>query len=61
MGESDGAVLALQLFAAGPAQHRKGIAAAVEQDNGLLSAIDGVASVSRDQTAREKMLSFPVS
>ena len=40
MRERDGAVLALELFAAGAAHHGKGIAAAVEQNQRLLAALE---------------------
>src|SRR5258708_3099569 len=41
MSERNGAVLALELCAARPAHHGEGIAAPVEQDQGLFSAIEG--------------------
>jgi hypothetical protein len=40
VGERDGAVLALQLFAAGAADDGEGVAAAVEQDQRLLAAVE---------------------
>ena len=59
MRECDRAVLALELFAAGAADHGEGIAAAVEQDQRLLAALERrlVCSTS----AREKSCSWPVS
>ena len=40
IGERDGAVFALELFAAGAAHDDEGVAAAVEQDDRLLAAIE---------------------
>ena len=40
MRESNGAVLALELFAAGAADHGKGVAAAIEQNQRLLAAFE---------------------
>ena len=55
VGEGDGAVLALELFAAGAAHDDKGVAAAVEQDDGLLAAIErGLRFV--DEGAGEEVL-----
>ena len=55
MSESDGAVFAFQPFAAGAAHHDKGVAAAIEQDDGLLAARESGLGL-RDQTAREELL-----
>ena len=55
MGERDGAVLALQLLAAGPAQHGKGKPAPVQQDDGLLSPSER-SFVRLHQSAREDAL-----
>ncbi len=53
--QSDGAVLALQLFAAGAADHGKGVAAAIEQDHRLLAAIERRARL-LDQRARKELV-----
>jgi hypothetical protein len=53
--ERDGAVLALQLFAAGAADHGKRVAAPVEQDQRLLAAIQSLAGLLH-QRARKKLL-----
>jgi len=53
VGQRDGAVLALQLFAAGAADHGEGIAAAVEQDQRLLAAIESGLRL-LDERARKK-------
>src|SRR5215470_3816128 len=42
-GQSDTAILALQDFAARPAQHHRRISAAVEQDHGLFAALQAFA------------------
>ena len=55
MGQSDRAVFALQPLAARPAHHDKRIAAAVEQDDGLLAARERGLGL-RNQTAREELL-----
>ena len=55
VGEGDGAVLALELFAAGAAHDDEGVSAAVEEDDGLLAAIErGLGFV--DEGAGEEML-----
>ena len=54
-GERDGAVLALQLFAAGTAHGHIGVAAPVEQDDGLLATVKRGLRF-REQPAREKLL-----
>ena len=53
--ERDGAILALQLFSAGPADYRKRVAAAVEQNQRLLAAIQRLARLLH-QRARKKLL-----
>ena len=55
MGESDGAVLALELFSAGAADHRERIAAPVEQNQRLLAAIKRLLGL-RDECAGEELL-----
>src|ERR1700724_530680 len=55
MGESDGAVLAFQPHSAGTAHHDERVPAPVEQDDGLLAAIErGLRLL--DQPAREELL-----
>ena len=56
MGKGDGAVLALQLFTAGPADHGKGVAPAVEQDKRLLAAIEGFAGLLNKRPRKELLL-----
>ena len=55
MRECDGAVLALELFTAGAADDGKGVAAAVEEDDGLLAAVESLARLV-DQGAGEELL-----
>ena len=55
VGERDGAVLALQLFAAGAADHGKRIAAPVEQNQRLLAALERRLGL-LDQRARKELV-----
>ena len=54
MGERDGAVLALQLFAARAADHGERVAAAVEQDERLFAAVERCLGL-LDERAREEL------
>src|SRR5215831_12216109 len=53
--ESDCAVPALELLAAGTADDGKGVAAPVEQNDGLLAALEGLSCL-LDERAGEKLL-----
>src|SRR6266568_7699783 len=55
VGECDGAVLALQLLPAGTADDGERVAAAVEQDERLLTAIESLACLV-DEGAGEELL-----
>ena len=55
MCESDGAVLAFELFPASAADDSKGVAAAVEQDEGLLATVECLARLV-DKGAGKKLI-----
>src|SRR6202030_3265941 len=56
MGKSDGAILALQFFAAGAAEYSKRISAPVEQDDGLLATIDSGLCPLQQNTGKDALL-----
>src|ERR1039458_417230 len=56
VGERNGAILALQLFSAGPAEDSEGVAAAVEQDERLLAAFERLAGLVHKRPREELLL-----
>ena len=56
VGEGDGAVLALQLFSAGAADDGEGVAAAIEQDQRLLAAIESRLGLLDERAGKELLL-----